>query len=91
MMEGVVERGTATAARLPGYHVAGKTGTARKVVNGSYSASEYNASFVGFLPSRAPRFTILVVVDTPRTGGYYGGIVAAPIFQKIAAAAVQHV
>ena len=89
MMEGVVERGTATSARLPGYGVAGKTGTAKKAVPGGYSNSDYNASFVGFLPSRAPRFTILVVVDTPR-GSYYGGVVAAPIFQKIAAGAVQY-
>jgi membrane peptidoglycan carboxypeptidase len=90
MMEGVVQRGTATAAQLPGYSVAGKTGTAKKVVRGGYSSTDYNASFVGFVPSRSPRFTILVVIDTPRAGSYYGGTVAAPIFQKIAAAAVQY-
>jgi len=52
MMEQVVERGTAESARIPGYQVAGKTGTAAKLVNGQYSKTEYNASFVGFVPSR---------------------------------------
>jgi cell division protein FtsI (penicillin-binding protein 3) len=90
MMEGVVERGTATAAQLEGYQVAGKTGTAHKAMGGRYSATDYYASFVGFVPSRKPAFTILVVVDTPRGGTYYGGTVAAPIFKAIAAAALQH-
>jgi membrane peptidoglycan carboxypeptidase len=90
IMEGVVERGTAKAARLTGYRVAGKTGTAKKAVAGGYSQTDFNASFVGFLPARNPAFTILVVIDTPRNGTYYGGSVAAPIFQKIAEAAVQY-
>lgn len=88
IMEGVTERGTAKAGRLDRYQVAGKTGTARKIVDGRYSDSEYNASFVGFVPSRQPAFTILVVIDTPRAGTYYGGSVAAPIFKKIAEAAL---
>ena len=54
-MEAVVERGTAKAAQIEGYTVAGKTGTAAKVVNGRYSDSDYNTSFVGFVPSRKPR------------------------------------
>ena len=66
MMEGVVERGTAKRARIAGYTIAGKTGTAAKVVNGRYSRSDYNVSFVGFVPSRAPLFTIIVVLDSPR-------------------------
>jgi membrane peptidoglycan carboxypeptidase len=90
IMEGVVDRGTAKAARLTGYRVAGKTGTAKKAVKGGYSQTDFNASFVGFLPARNPAFTILVVIDTPRNGTYYGGSVAAPIFQKIAEAAVQY-
>ena len=90
MMEGVVQRGTATAATIDGYQVAGKTGTARKAVNGSYSTTDYFASFVGFVPSRKPMFTILVVIDTPRAGTIYGGLVAAPIFKAIAAAVLQH-
>ncbi len=91
IMEGVTERGTATLARLDRYQVAGKTGTAKKVLpGGGYSDGEYNASFVGFVPSRRPVFTILVVIDTPRAKGYYGGVVAAPIFKRIAEAGLLH-
>jgi cell division protein FtsI/penicillin-binding protein 2 len=90
IMEQVVERGTATAAQVPGYTIAGKTGTASKLVNGRYSQTDYHASFVGFVPSRQPAFTILVVVDAPHAGSHYGGSVAAPIFQRIADAALRH-
>jgi cell division protein FtsI (penicillin-binding protein 3) len=90
MMEGVVERGTAKASQIEGFTVAGKTGTAAKLVRGVYSKSDYMSSFVGFLPSRKPVFTILVVIDSPHRGGYYGGVVAAPIFKRIAEAAVRH-
>ena len=90
IMEGVVERGTAKASRIDGFTVAGKTGTAAKLVNGVYSKSEYMSSFVGFLPSRKPAVTILVVIDSPQRGGYYGGAVAAPIFKRIAEAAIRH-
>ena len=90
IMEGVVERGTAKAARVDGFTIAGKTGTAAKLVRGVYSKSEYMSSFVGFLPSRKPVVTILVVVDSPRRGGYFGGAVAAPVFKRIAEAAIRH-
>jgi cell division protein FtsI (penicillin-binding protein 3) len=90
MMEGVVERGTGRQAALDRHRVAGKTGTAKKLVDGQYSNTDYNASFVGFVPSRRPDLTILVVVDTPRGGKYYGGDIAAPIFKRIAEAAMQH-
>jgi len=89
IMEGVVDRGTAKAAQIPGYTIAGKTGTAKKVVGGQYSR-EYNASFVGFLPSRKPALTVLVVIDNPQRGAYYGGAVAAPVFKRIAEAALLH-
>jgi membrane peptidoglycan carboxypeptidase len=89
IMEGVVTDGTGKAAKIAGYTVAGKTGTASKVVNGRYSTSDYNVSFVGFLPSRAPKFTIVVVVDSPHKVPPYGGTVAAPIFQRIADAALR--
>jgi cell division protein FtsI (penicillin-binding protein 3) len=90
IMEGVVEAGgTATAGRLDGYTVAGKTGTAQKLVSGRYSRSDYNTSFVGFVPSRKPVFTIIVVIDTPRVHKY-GGLAAAPVFQRIADAALRH-
>ena len=89
IMEQVVERGTATAARMPGYTIAGKTGTAAKLINGAYSTSVYNASFVGFVPSRAPAFTIVVVLDSPRAKGHTGGVAAAPVFKRIAEAAMR--
>ena len=89
IMEGVVTNGTGKAAMIPGYTVAGKTGTASKVVKGGYSRSDYNVSFVGFVPSRKPVFTIIVVVDTPRLLPKYGGTVSAPIFQRIADAALR--
>ena len=89
LMEGVAERGTARGAALTRYQVAGKTGTAAKVVNGRYSDTDYNVSFVGFVPSRKPALTILVVIDTPRRGPAYGGTIAAPIFKRIAEAALQ--
>jgi hypothetical protein len=85
IMERVVEVGTGERARIPGYTVAGKTGTAKKLVNGSYRGpSDYNVSFVGFVPSRSPVFAIVVVVDTPRRVQPYGGVVAAPIFRGLA-------
>jgi cell division protein FtsI (penicillin-binding protein 3) len=90
MMEAVVERGTARTAQIPGYTVAGKTGTAAKLVNRRYSKSDYNASFVGFVPSRQPALVIIVVIDTPRARGYYGGTVAGPIFKRIAEASLLH-
>jgi cell division protein FtsI (penicillin-binding protein 3) len=91
ILEAVVEPGgTATRAKVAGYAVAGKTGTAKKLVNGSYRGhNDYNVSFAGFLPSRDPVFTIIVVVDTPRKVSPYGGVVAAPIFQKIAEAVLR--
>ena len=77
-MEGVVERGTAKSAQIEGYTIAGKTGTASKVVDNGYSKSEYYASFVGFVPSRKPALTIIVVIESPHGNGYTGGVVAAP-------------
>lgn len=89
IMEAVVERGTAKSAQIEGYTIAGKTGTAAKLVNKRYSKSEYNASFVGFVPSRNPALTIIVVIDSPHGNGYYGGTVAAPIFKRIAEASLR--
>lgn len=90
MMEKVVVSGTAKAAKLVSYTVAGKTGTADKLVNGRYSPSQQNVSFVGFVPSRNPQFTIIVMVDSPRAGGDTGGAIAAPIFKRIADASLRH-
>jgi cell division protein FtsI (penicillin-binding protein 3) len=91
IMEAVVDRGTGrNYAQIDGYTVAGKTGTAAKLVGGRYSNSEYNASFVGFVPSRQPAVTVIVVIDSPHAGTYYGGSVAGPIFQRIAEASLRH-
>jgi cell division protein FtsI (penicillin-binding protein 3) len=89
IMEDVVVRGTARAAQVNGYTIAGKTGTAAKIVKGAYSKSEYMSSFAGFAPSRKPAVTILVVIDSPRRGSTYGGAVAAPIFKRIAEATLR--
>jgi cell division protein FtsI (penicillin-binding protein 3) len=90
IMEQIVDRGTATQAQIDGYTIAGKTGTASKLVNGRYSNSDYYASFVGFLPSRNPVATIIVVIDSPHARGYYGGPIAGPVFQRIAQATLRH-
>jgi cell division protein FtsI (penicillin-binding protein 3) len=92
IMEGVVgnEHGTATKAQIPGFTIAGKTGTAAKLVKGRYSTSDYNASFVGFIPSRHPAVAIIVVTDSPRTYPYTGGFVSAPVFKRIAEAALRY-
>lgn len=76
--------GTAPQARVPGYRVAGKTGTALKLRNGHY-VKEYIASFVGFAPASDPRVVVAVMIDEPRAGGYYGGVVAAPVFGQVVA------
>ena len=87
----VLPGGTGTQAALSGYDVAGKTGTAQKLDpnTGRYSRTRTVASFAGFLPADDPQLTILVVVDEPKTD-QWGGTVAAPVFQRIAAQAVQY-
>ena len=79
----VVSRGTGQAARLVGVSVAGKTGTAQQLHEGSYQSERYNASFVGFFPAEKPEMVLLVLLSDPKNG-YYGGQVAAPIFSAIA-------
>jgi cell division protein FtsI (penicillin-binding protein 3) len=92
IMEGVVgdPHGTAKAAQIAGYTIAGKTGTAAKLVDGHYSTRDYNASFVGFIPSRNPAIAIIVVTDTPHAGFTTGGSVSAPVFKRIAEASLQY-
>jgi membrane peptidoglycan carboxypeptidase len=90
IMEQIVERGTGTFAQVDGYKIAGKTGTAAKLVNRRYSKSDYFASFVGFFPSRDPVATIIVVIDSPHANGYYGGPNAGPVFQRVAQATLRH-
>jgi cell division protein FtsI (penicillin-binding protein 3) len=85
MLEGVLAPGgTASEVSVPGYTLAGKTGTAQVAVNGTYSSSRFVASFVGFAPAADPRLLVAVVVDEPQQGSYYGGTVAAPAFGEIA-------
>ena len=81
--------GTGRRARVEGYRVGGKTGTAQKVINGLYSDDAHVASFVGFLPVENPQLAIIVAVDEPQPI-HTGGRVAAPVFQKIASHAVRY-
>jgi cell division protein FtsI/penicillin-binding protein 2 len=84
MLKNVVAEGTGTEAEVPGYQVAGKTGTAAKPdAQGGYSDTRYVASFVGVVPASRPRLVILVSVDEPK-GAIFGGVVAAPAFAEIA-------
>jgi cell division protein FtsI (penicillin-binding protein 3) len=87
----VLQGGTGTLAAIPGYDIAGKTGTAQKLDpnTGRYSRSRTVASFVGFLPAEDPQLTILVVVDEPRTD-QWGATVAAPVFQRIAEQSIHY-
>lgn len=86
MMESVVTQdGTALKAAVPGYRIAGKTGTAHKAVGGTYAADEYMSTFVGMAPASRPKVVLAVVIDSPSNGQYYGGLVAAPVFSRIMA------
>ncbi len=91
MLRAVVTDGTGSAAKVVGYDVAGKTGTAQKALpNGlGYAAGAYISSFAGFLPATDPRLVIIVTIDEP-TKGYYGGTVAAPSFARLAKFSVAH-
>jgi cell division protein FtsI/penicillin-binding protein 2 len=90
MLEGVLAPGgTASEVSVPGYSLAGKTGTAEVAENGTYSETKYVASFIGFAPAQDPRLLTAVIVDQPQ-GDIYGGSVAAPAFGKIAAFALPY-
>ena len=84
MLEAAVQPGgTGPRARIMGWRVAGKTGTAHKQENGAYAADKYLASFVGFAPASAPRLVVAVMIDEPAAGEHYGGTVAAPVFAQV--------
>ncbi len=83
MLEGVVEHGTAKNILSKDYKVAGKTGTARKVKNGRY-VMEYSTSFVGYFPADNPKYSCIVIIDSPKGVNVYGGDVAAPVFKELA-------
>jgi cell division protein FtsI (penicillin-binding protein 3) len=91
MLENVIMKdGTAYEARVDGYTVAGKTGTVKKA-SGShgYTSNSYFAVFAGMAPARDPRLIIVVMIDEPSAGQYYGGLVSAPVFSKVMTGALR--
>ncbi len=85
MLEAVVDHGTGSVLKNPIYKVAGKTGTAQVAQNrGGYNKTNYKGSFVGYFPADNPKYSIIVVINNPTVGGYYGGTISAPVFREIA-------
>ena len=82
MLKEVVSTGGGKYAKVDGYDIGGKTGTAQKYENGAIAQGKYVASFIGFYPTDKPRYSVLVVIDEPK-GAYYGGVVAAPVAKQI--------
>lgn len=82
ILVGAVENGTAQKAKIPGMRVAGKTGTAQKIVGGNYSHSQFYATFVGFAPVDNPRLAVIVILDDPHPN-HFGGTVCAPVFKEV--------
>ncbi|MCU7796809.1 MAG: penicillin-binding protein 2 [Candidatus Thiodiazotropha sp. (ex Myrtea spinifera)] len=90
MLETVVSgEGSAPLAAIPGYRVAGKTGTAKKAVAGGYAEDKYLSLFVGMAPASDPRLVMAVIIDEPGGEDYYGGLVAAPVFSKVMSGALR--
>ncbi|WP_034177551.1 penicillin-binding transpeptidase domain-containing protein, partial [Burkholderia ambifaria] len=90
MLESAVgEGGTGRRARVDGYRIGGKTGTARKQVGATYAKGKYRALFAGMAPMSNPRLIVAVMIDEPRGKGYYGGTVAGPVFSSITSGALQ--
>lgn len=85
-MEGVMDTGGTAedAFRNSPYRVAGKTGTAWLNEKGGYQAGRFRASFVGYFPAEAPKYSCIVVIHDPKHGGYYGSTIAAPVFKELA-------
>lgn len=81
--------GTAPLAQISGYRVAGKTGTAHKLIDGQYANKRYISTFVGYAPASNPRLIIAVMIDEPSAGKYFGGAVAAPVFSKVMSGALR--
>jgi cell division protein FtsI (penicillin-binding protein 3) len=92
IFEKAVEEGTGRAAQIPGFKIAGKTGTAQKYDPAlkEYISSKHLASFVGFVPADKPVLSMIVVIDEPKIGEHYGGVVAAPVFREIASRALRY-
>ena len=89
MLQGVIEEGTGRLAKIDGYTVAGKTGTVRKVSNGSYEDTNHLAFFAGMAPATDPRVVAVVMINDPKEGHYGGGTVAAPVFARVVAGALR--
>ena len=90
MMESVVSpEGTAPKAAIPGYSVAGKTGTVKKSIAGGYAKDSYQAVFAGMAPASDPRLVMVVMINEPRAGAYYGGQVAGPVFSRVMSGALR--
>jgi cell division protein FtsI (penicillin-binding protein 3) len=90
MLETVTQAGgTATRGQVPGYRIAGKTGTAHKVLNGQYAENLYLSSFVGYGPASNPRYIIAVTIDEPSAGKHFGGDVSAPVFSNVMSQALR--
>jgi cell division protein FtsI/penicillin-binding protein 2 len=83
LLVNAVEKGTGTEAFIPGWQVAGKTGTAQKYINGTYSNTKFVSNFVGFLPASDPQLLCVITLDEPRLGYHWGGKGAAPVFKKV--------
>ncbi|MDH3386418.1 MAG: penicillin-binding protein 2 [Gammaproteobacteria bacterium] len=83
MTQVVGPKGTAQLAAVSGYQIAGKTGTAKKSIDGGYQKDDYIAVFAGIAPASNPRLVMAVMIDEPTQNGYYGGVVAAPVFQEV--------
>nr|WP_051091018.1 penicillin-binding protein 2 [Kushneria aurantia] len=89
MMETVITRGGGSRAALEGYRVAGKTGTVRKVGSSGYQEAAYRSNFVGIAPASDPRIITVISIDNPKGSQYYGGLVAAPVFSRVAGNALR--
>jgi cell division protein FtsI (penicillin-binding protein 3) len=90
MLEQAVSNGgTGERAHVPGYRVAGKTGTVKKATSGGYADDRYMALFAGLIPASRPRLAAVVIIDEPQGDAYYGGQVAAPVFSRVMAGAMR--
>jgi cell division protein FtsI/penicillin-binding protein 2 len=89
MLESVVVEGTGASARIPGYRVAGKTGTAQRAVNGGFDDENHVAWFAGFFPLPDPKLVVVVAIENPRAD-FWGSTAAAPVFARIGEAAAGH-
>jgi cell division protein FtsI/penicillin-binding protein 2 len=79
-----IKMGTGSSAAIPGWNLAGKTGTAEKFINGSYSETKFISNFVGFFPADKPKLLGVIIIDEPKFGNHWGSMGAAPVFQKVA-------